>query len=56
MANIAYKRESVRKICDNKSAVETMLSWKYNPSAIERKVENRSFTQKEIELIKNAKF
>lgn len=40
------------KTSNSKSAVETMLSWKYNPSEIERKVEEHPLTQEEKELIK----
>ena len=56
MAKIVNEREGTIKTCPKKSAIETMLEWKYNPTAIERKVENRAFTKSELKIINNVKF
>ena len=36
-----------------KSAIETMLDWKYNPGEIENKVDKRDFTKQEKKIIQN---
>ncbi len=38
-----------------KSAIDTMLEWDYNPSEIERRVDERPLTEKEKEIIKSIK-
>ena len=41
--------------CDSteKSAIETMLKWEYNPGEIDAKVDNRDFTEQEKKLIQD---
>lgn len=39
------------KVLNKKSAINTMLDWKYNPSEIEDRVDHREFTEKEKAVI-----
>lgn len=39
-----------------KSAVDTMIAWKYNPSAIEKKVNEKPLSDFDKSLIKKYKF
>ncbi len=45
-----------KKKTKKKSAIDTMLEWDYNPSEIERRVEERPLTEKEKEIIKKVGF
>ncbi len=39
-----------------KSAIDTLLEWKYNPSEIERRVEERLLSEAQQKIIKTFKF
>ena len=41
---------------NKKSAVDTMIDWKYDPSKIEKKVDERPFSEHEITILKNFRF
>ena len=45
-----------KKTQNNQSPVEVVMSWKYNPSAIENRVEEKPFSNHELQLLKNCKF
>ena len=40
----------------DKTAIETILDWDYNPSEIEARADERPFTKKEKEIIEKCKF
>ena len=41
---------------NKKSAIDTLLEWKYNPSEIERRVEERPLSEVQQKIIKTFKF
>lgn len=41
---------------NKKSAVDTMIDWRYNPSKIEKKVDDRPLSDYEISILKKLKF
>ena len=41
---------------NNKTAVKTMIDWKFNPSKIENRVDSRKFSRNERKLLREYKF